>query len=190
MSDDFELILSIEPQSGRSYLKAQVRASRLNPVLHPDGSCSARFPSRMTVTSDKRQEIEMSSFQLQSLLEYVERQDYVHNVLATELVRSRADWLDTDEGLEPGEIWKHAHVHAVLFSRRLVRTIEDPKFLSSDELPGLTREDLEEIVALSDKPDTRTSFTVVIDADWDREHGFRTAVFRDGQLIRFGIEPT
>jgi hypothetical protein len=68
--------------------------------------------------------------------------------------------------------------------------MNDPKFLGPAELPDMTREELEEIVALSDKPDTRTSFIVEINVDWDREHGPRTALFRDGRLLRFGIEGT
>lgn len=127
-------------------------------------------------------------FQLQSILDYIASQDDVLRTLESELAKSRSDWLDTEKVLGLGEIWRHAQVQTVLFDRRLVHTVDDPKLLNSSELLGLTTEDLEEISALSDKPDTHATFTVVIQVDWDSEHGPRTAVFRDGRLSHFGIE--
>jgi hypothetical protein len=156
--------------------------------MHRGGSARVIFDIRSQSEADGTVRVSVHSFQLDSLAVYVNRQPDVRDALEQALCKDRADWLGIDvegrAGLHDTLLWEQAQIKYLLLSPRNIDTS------SRDALKDLNFEeaDIDEIAAMSDTPDTRSTFTIAVEVSWDEEHRMRTALFRDGELVHLGLE--
>jgi hypothetical protein len=188
MAIPYNLVLFVEPASPDAVLRGRVSADRLDPVLHPKQLVKVYFSVRSASSAKGTPGVELESFQIDSLLNYLEHQNEVREALETALAADRLGWLGDADVLQPREIWKHAEVQYLLLEQRTLQTVEGLAPLADRVFPGLDRKEMEQIVAMSDSPATRATFTVGIAVAWDEEHQVRTATFRDGNFVRLDVE--
>jgi hypothetical protein len=169
-------------------VRAELRSPLLDPVTHPEGSVIAHFALAFSLGGKRR--FLLDSFQVDSVVAYLQSQGHIRYTLEAELADARASWLGVARQPDPNQVWAEARVASVSFEQRRSGSAEalardaESKY---SPLHGLTGEDIERIVAHSDKPDTWASFTVCVEVDWDEEHRARMATFRDGAFDGFEI---
>ena len=175
-----------DPKPVMDVIRAELASPVLDSILHPEGKVVASFETRFNVRKDGLQSFEIDSFQLNSLIEYIEAQGLIRYALQAELNKERSTWCGKDYASDDGELWNNAKIISVSFNLRHIQTVKSLTEIGgmhNTPLPGLTGEEIESMVAMSDKPETRATFTVVVQVAWDDDHGPRLARFRDGAFV-------
>jgi hypothetical protein len=188
ITPNYELSINLGDAKQRLAVGAQLSSPLLDPILHPNGIAKVIFgvsgAARKGVCS-----CILESFQLDSVTEYLRTQGLVRYTLETELVRSRSALIPAEAGIGPTDIWKDAKIDSVLFDPRIVQTVQVLAPLGlrmkGGILQGLTGEEVDRIVSMSDKPDTWSTFTVTVEAEWRDGGRYYLATFRDGGLAEF-----
>jgi hypothetical protein len=156
--------------------QAELTSDRLDGLMHPSGSVRVDFITR-PAGPEGGPGFLLHSFQIDSMMEYLRSQAAIRLAIQGELVRDRATHGPKRRQRKDEDVWKDAEV---LFLELRERSVPHPEGLArlKKSMPKLR---IEDIIAHSDKPATRSSFTVVVKVEWDDEH-WRRVGFSDGKL--------
>ena len=183
-----DYVLSFLPKRGRAKdgLSAVLTSPLLDRSLHPRRTAKIGFGNATAFGCKGRGHLD--SFQLGSLGDYVSSQTAVVLAIEAELMKVRCKWLPEVLPLSVHELWKTCVVEETSFDPIIIQTRDSLQFLTkgwAGNKLGLTEEDVDRILARSDRPDIKSKFDVrlktVIDED---QHRF-LASFRDGELLEF-----
>jgi hypothetical protein len=163
-------------KSGR--VEGELKSAKLDTVLHPpgwvlvtvDGEGAKGWPGYI-----------LDTFVQQSIEEYLNVQAYLRRTLEKELVEDQSRW-GMKEPVEGAEIWRLAEIVMVAFE---AKNVPSAKGLANLKLM-MPKMDLKVVRDRSDKPTTKTCFTVQVAVPWDQEHETRLATYRDGKFVSMG----
>ena len=162
-------------------LVAKLTSAQLDRTLHPEGAARVMFEGRVDDQSNDAKFV-VTSFQLDSLAEYLQCQAEVRRALETELGEARANWLVEALPADPSALWRDSYVDYLYITPRKPMSAELQERLRSGMLSEIQAE---EVTTGHDQPDTRSTFSVMIKVGWDEEHGVRLILFRDGNFVKF-----
>lgn len=159
MSIPFDLDFSPSKRSSRAI--ATLISAHLDSVIHPTGRLSVNFEASGETEKDGSFRIE--SFQIHSLLDYLDNQSSIRQLAEQTLTEARSDWLRRWE-VQVGDIWSDS-----CFSEIWLPCAKHNQFDGGG-------------------PQTRSMYILVFKVQWDDEHVTRTLKFRDNEFVSLGIE--
>jgi hypothetical protein len=162
------------------YVDAILSSGLLDPKVHPGGSVPVRLCNRAK-QSKGRASFVLDSFQIESLEVYLAEQKKVRAVLEESLNKDVA-MVKRDKRYGGENLWRHVRILQLQLAPRLVPT--------KKQLLGMKKRwniSPRVILADSDRPDTRSSYSLTFRARWEEEH-FLIAYFRDGEFVRMSRE--
>ena len=153
--------LDFVPSHHSSSVNSTLTSAQLDSVLHPTGCLTVSFEASGETEKDPSFRIE--SFQIQSLLDYLNNQSSIRQFVERTLTEARADWLRRWE-VQVGDIWSDSH-----FSELWLPCTKHNMFDGGG-------------------PQTKSMYILVFKVQWDQEHVTRTLKFRDNEFVSLGIE--
>lgn len=164
----------VAPGKGAASL-AELTSPLLDPGMH-DASVQISFARDVD-------RVVMDEFQMASLFEYLMNQEKLRALLERELDQHHENWDDKIHGRGP-EVWRDVKVRSVCLEQRRQ---SDPQTLrQNDQAIGLGYDD-EEIEKYSNRPDTKSRFTLELIGKWTDGH-IRLVDIRDLEVVEFILE--
>ena len=153
--------LDFGPSQRSSSAIATLTSAQLDSVLHPAGSFTVSF--ELSDGMGKDGSLHVESFQIQSLIDYLNNQSSICRLAEQMLMEARTDWLRRWE-VQFGDIWSDS-----IFSELWLPCAKHNLFDGRG-------------------PQTRSMYILVFKVQWDDEHVTRTPKFRDNEFVSLGIE--
>ena len=157
----FPFVLDFVPPQRAASAFATLTSAQLNSVLHPTGSLTVSFETSDGTGNDGSFRVE--SFQIQSMLDYLNNQSSIRRLAEQKLTEARTDWLRRWQ-VQVGDIWSDS-----TFSELWLPCTKHNQFDGGG-------------------PQTRSMYILVFKVQWDEEHVTRTIKFRDDDFVSLGIE--
>lgn len=151
-----------------------LRSDLLDRTLHPKATADVAVSGKQM---GPKGQFELSGFVAASLADYVSSQQSIKVALEDAFRSGRAGPRGIDASMK-GNVWSGARIREVAFEEKQVM---DEKRLKAWKA-FMPKMNLARLRKNSDRPSTRSRFTIQILVDWDREHDQVLATFRDGIL--------